>query len=307
MGDDSLEMRERRETICRIEREHPQFRAEGYKPAPGTAEERIYSEYRTLVEVEGEQSYYKDLEGNFRRFSDGISERAARADALVEEMNRPPVTSKPEARGGEAPQHDEGQPKAAQSQRPEPPVEGARASVSQQGVKADRRRLAGIMFTDIVGYSALTQRNEALAQEVLNDHDRVLRAIFSKHSGTEVKTMGDGFLVEFASALDAVRCAVEIQQALSDLNRNRPLEKRFQVRIGLHVGDVIPRENDLSGDAVNIAARIVPLAKPGGICLSEDVARQIENKIDLRLQRMDRPELKNIQGPPEVYRVGLPR
>ena len=185
--------------------------------------------------------------------------------------------------------------------------QAGRASVSQQEVKVGRRRLAAIMFTDIVGYSAMTQRNEALAQEVLNDHNRVLRAIFSNHSGTEVKTTGDGFLVEFASALDAARCAIGIQQALFSLNRDRPLEKRFQVRIGLHVGDVMPRENDVSGDAVNIAARILPLAEPGGICLSQDVARQIENKIDLRLQRMGRPELKNIQRPLEVYRVVLPR
>lgn len=121
-------MRERRDTICRIERQHRQFRAERYKPVPGTAEERIYSEYRTLVEVEREQSFYSDDASNRRRFSDGISERAARADALVEEMNRSPITSKPEAGGGEAPQPNEGQPKATQSERPKPPVQGPRAS-----------------------------------------------------------------------------------------------------------------------------------------------------------------------------------
>jgi len=170
---------------------------------------------------------------------------------------------------------------------------------------ADGRSLAAIMFTDIVGYSAMTQRDEALAQEVLDEHNRVLRAIFSNHGGTEVKTTGDGFLVRFASALDAARCAIAIQQALLGLNRDRPLERRFQIRIGLDVGDVIPRGNDVFGDTVNVAARIMQSAEPGGIYLSGGLARQVESKLDARLENMGCRSLKNIQKPVELYRVVL--
>lgn len=176
----------------------------------------------------------------------------------------------------------------------------------QEATVASKRRLAALMFTDIVGYSAMTQRNEALAQGILDEHNRILRQIFMKHNGREVKTTGDGFLVEFPSALEGARCAIEMQQALLDLNFDRPPERCCQIRIGLHLGDVIGHGDDVSGDAVNIAARIVPLAEAGGICLSENLAREIQNKIDVTLEKMGTPELKNIQSRIETYRMLLP-
>lgn len=162
------------------------------------------------------------------------------------------------------------------------------------------------MFTDMVGYSALTQRNESLALKVLVDHQQLLRSFFPRFHGHEIKTIGDAFLVEFTSALDATRCAIEIQTALAERNKRVKDEERLELRIGLHVGDVVSRENDVFGDGVNIAARIEPIARPGGICVSEDVARQIQNKIDLPLVRIGRRDLKNIDLPVQLFRVVLP-
>ena len=169
----------------------------------------------------------------------------------------------------------------------------------------EHRRLAAIMFTDMVGYSALSQRNEALALELLEEHRQLLRAVFPKHQGHEIKSTGDGFLVEFASALAAVQCAVEIQKMMRDRNVSRSAERRVLIRIGIHLGDVVRRENDVFGDGVNIAARIEPLAEPGGICVSRAVYEQIENKVEHALVQLSRPALKNIQATVEVYRLLL--
>lgn len=168
------------------------------------------------------------------------------------------------------------------------------------------RRLAAIMFTDMVGFSALTQRDEALALELLAEHQQLLRPVFAHHGGREIKATGDGFLVEFASALHAVRCAIAIQTALVERNASAPAERRIQLRIGLHLGDVEVRDDDVFGDGVNIAARIEPLAEPGGVCITGPVFDQVRNKIDHPLERLDNPELKNILLPIDVYRIVLP-
>lgn len=161
------------------------------------------------------------------------------------------------------------------------------------------------MFTDMVGYSALSQRNEALALELLEEHREVLRSVFPKHQGNEIKSTGDGFLVEFASALAAVQCALEIQHLMRQRNQSRSPERRVLIRIGIHLGDVVRRENDVFGDGVNIAARIEPLAEPGGICVSRAVYEQIENKVEHALVQLSKPALKNIQATVEVYRLLL--
>ncbi len=166
--------------------------------------------------------------------------------------------------------------------------------------------MAAVMFTDLVGYTALTQRNEALAIQLLEEHRRLVRPFFPKHNGREIKTIGDAFLVEFASALEAARCAFDIQQSLNELNSGRPQDRSVMLRIGIHLGDVIHAENDVYGDAVNIASRIEPFASPGGICVSEQVYAQIKNKFEFPLLTLGEKSLKNVNEPVQVYRVILP-
>ena len=169
----------------------------------------------------------------------------------------------------------------------------------------EQRKLAAIMFTDMVGYSALSQRDEKLAQELLEEHRRLLREIFPRFNGTEIKTIGDAFLVEFGSALEAAQCAIEIQRTLAkrDADARRP---HIQVRIGVHIGDVVNRGGDVYGDGVNIASRIEPLAGPGGICVSMDVERQIRNALEARFEKLAPTELKNISVPMDLFRIVLP-
>jgi class 3 adenylate cyclase/Tfp pilus assembly protein PilF len=173
--------------------------------------------------------------------------------------------------------------------------------------KTEQRKLAAIMFTDIVGYSALAQKNEALALKLLEEHRQLLRPLFRKHEGTEIKTIGDAFLVEFTSTLEAICCAAEIQEALKDYDAAASGQSvKIQIRIGLHMGDVVYRENDVFGDGVNIASRIEPLAKPGGICLSQQVYDQVHNKFAGKFIKLGAVTLKNIQTPLNVYRLLLP-
>src|ERR1051326_7860086 len=171
---------------------------------------------------------------------------------------------------------------------------------------SEQRRLAAIMFTDMVGYSALAQRDDQLALELLEEHRRLLREIFPRFNGVEIKTIGDAFLVEFGSALEAAQCAIEIQRTLSKRNLDVPADRRIELRIGVHIGDVMHREGDVYGDGVNIASRIEPLADVGGICISMDVERQIRNALEARFEKFAASELKNITLPMELFRVVLP-
>ena len=142
--------------------------------------------------------------------------------------------------------------------------------------------------------------------ELLEEHRQILRQIFPRFHGTEIKTMGDAFLVEFNSALEAAQCAIEIQRTLAHRDADAPANRQIQVRIGIHIGDVIHRQGDVYGDGVNIASRIEPLASPGGICLSMDVERQIRNAVETRFEKLAPTELKNISVPMDLFRIVLP-
>ncbi len=166
-----------------------------------------------------------------------------------------------------------------------------------------QRRLAAIMFTDLVGFTKLAQRDEEGALRLRAEHQGLVRPLFVAHGGREVKTMGDGFLVEFPSAVESVRCAVEIQEAVARRNKHRSSKDAILLRIGIHVGDVIGDGDDIVGDAVNVASRIEPLAEPGGICVSGSVFDQVRNKVPLPLEPVGARELRNVEFPVEIYRV----
>jgi len=162
------------------------------------------------------------------------------------------------------------------------------------------------MFTDVVGYSSIAEKDEIRAFKLLGEHRSLLQSVFSKHEGHVVKTMGDGFLVEFASAVEAVNCAVETQKEMGRFNSPRVPSEKLLIRIGIHVGDIIQTQEDVLGDAVNVASRIVPLAEPGGICITRQVVDQIERRVEYQIIKMGTRELKNIQRSVELYKVVVP-
>lgn len=170
------------------------------------------------------------------------------------------------------------------------------------------RRLAAVLAADVVGYSRLMGLDEegTLAQ-LKALRTTLIDLTIATHRGRIVKTTGDGMLVEFASAVDAARCAVEVQRGMAARNIAVPPDARIELRIGLHVGDVIFDDGDIFGDGVNIAARLEPIAEPGGICLSDDAHRQIRGKIDIVFDDIGAQNLKNIAEPMRAWRVRMDR
>jgi len=161
-----------------------------------------------------------------------------------------------------------------------------------------QRRLAAILAADVAGYSRLMGADEEGTLERLKAHRReLIDPKISEHSGRIVKTTGDGLLVEFASVVDAVRCAVEIQRAMADRNADVPEDKRVIFRIGVNLGDVIIDGDDIYGDGVNIAARLESLAEPGGLCVSRAVRNQIRDKLPYQFADMGEQASKILPGP----------
>ena len=166
------------------------------------------------------------------------------------------------------------------------------------------RRLAAILAADVAGYSRLMGADEEGTLERLKAlRAEVIDPKIAEHHGRVVKTTGDGMLVEFASVVDAVRCAVEVQQAMPDRNTGAAADSRIELRIGINLGDVVVDGDDLYGDGVNIAARLEGLAEPGGICISEDAFRQVRGKIAAEFTDIGEQALKNITRPIRTYRV----
>jgi adenylate cyclase len=168
------------------------------------------------------------------------------------------------------------------------------------------RRLAAILAADVAGYSRLMGIDEEGTLAALKAHRRnLIDPKIAEHRGRIVKTTGDGALVEFASAVDAVRCAMEIQRAMAEHNAVSAGDRRIEFRIGINVGDIIIDEGDIYGDGVNIAARVEALAEPGGICIAENAFRQVEGKLALDVSNMGEQQLKNIARPVQVFQVQL--
>lgn len=168
------------------------------------------------------------------------------------------------------------------------------------------RRLAAIMFTDIAGYSKICDKDESLGIAILEEHRQLIRPIIHAHDGREVKTIGDAFMVEFRSAMDAVLCALSIQANLKDRNDHVKQDRQVRLKIGIHLGDIFERANDgdLYGDGVNIAARIQDLAQPEQILFSQQVFDQIRKQIHAPIIDLGYKNLKNIDIPVHIYRVG---
>src|SRR5262245_5065834 len=166
------------------------------------------------------------------------------------------------------------------------------------------RRLAAILAGDVAGYSRLMEADEEGTLSQLNAYRReFLEPKIADHRGRIVKRTGDGVLIEFASAVDAVRCAIEIQRDMFERNASVSQEKRIELRIAIHVGDIIIEDGDIFGDGVNIAARLEGIAQPGGICISDDAYRQVRGKLDANFQDRGEHELKNIARPVRVYEL----
>jgi adenylate cyclase len=167
------------------------------------------------------------------------------------------------------------------------------------------RRLAAIVFTDLAGYTELTQRNEGAALQLLQAQDRLVRPVLELHHGRKVKSMGDGLLLEFSNALDAVEGAVDLQRRANEHNTAEG-SSPLRLRIGIHLGDVQRRGTDILGDSVNIASRIEPLATEGGVCLSGQVFDQVQNKVPYRFEKIGARTLQGVREAVELYRVVLP-
>lgn len=167
-----------------------------------------------------------------------------------------------------------------------------------------QRRLAAVLAADIAGYSRLMGRDEenTLAQ-LKTLRKALLDPTIAAYRGRIVKTTGDGMLVEFASAVDAARCAIEMQREMAGSNTGVPSELRIEFRIGVHVGDIIIDDDDIFGDGVNIAARLEGIAPPGGICISDDAHRQIRGKIDAAFEDIGKQTLKNIAEPMQAWQI----
>ena len=167
------------------------------------------------------------------------------------------------------------------------------------------RSLAAIMFTDVVGFSAIMHKDESAALELLDNHNKIVQPIVIKYNGTILKPQADGYLMKFSSAVDAVRCGKDIQKEISIYNKEINENENILLRIGIHLGDVVLTENDIFGDGVNIASRLEPLADPGGICISQTVYDQIKNKVEIQTLDLGPADLKNIDSKINIYKVLL--
>ena len=173
------------------------------------------------------------------------------------------------------------------------------------GERVDRR-LAAVLAADVAGYSRLMGADEEGTLARLKAIRKALAdPAIASHRGRIVKTTGDGMLVEFASAVDAVRCAVEVQRSMAEQNAAVPQDQRIEFRVGIHVGDIIFDDNDIFGDGVNIAARLEGIAEAGGLCISDDAYRQIRGKVEIAFDDLGPQTLKNIAEPMRAWRVQL--
>jgi len=160
------------------------------------------------------------------------------------------------------------------------------------------RKLTAILFTDLVGFTEIMRQDERKAMNILFYKRQLLEPIITNHKGKNLKEMGDGYLISFPSAIEAVKCAIEIQNTTIDI-------PALNLRIGIHIGDVIQENDDIFGDGVNIASRIRPFAEPGQICLSQSVFESIQGQREIQAKSIGKQALKGIDEPHELYTIDL--
>ena len=169
-------------------------------------------------------------------------------------------------------------------------------------LQPDTRRLAAIMFTDIVGFSRQMGMDEARMLRLLDVHNQIIHHAVTTHHGMVIKTVGDAFLVDFPSVVHAVQCAQTIQAQFKTHNTDRASAEQIHVRIGIHLGDIVQKDSDVFGDGVNIASRLQELAEPDTVCLSQKVYEEVVKKVDLgTVVSLGKPKLKNISERFPVY------
>ena len=168
-----------------------------------------------------------------------------------------------------------------------------------------KRKLTAILSADVEGYSRLMGDDEETTIRILTDYRDAMSNLIQQSRGRVVDATGDNLLAEFASAVDAVNCAVEIQREFAERNAELSDDRKMHFRMGINVGDVVEEEDRIYGDGINIAARVQGLAEAGGICISGRVYDQVENKLDLEYDFMGEQEVKNIAKPVRMYRVGI--
>ena len=164
------------------------------------------------------------------------------------------------------------------------------------------RKLAAIMFTDIVGYTKIMGDDESTALSILENQQSLINPIIKEHKGTIIKKMGDGLLIEFQSTVESVECATQMQDSIKSYNTSDD-NLEFHIRIGIHLGDVVILGDDILGDGVNIASRIEPLAHPDGICITEAVYQSVKSKLKLDAKRIDEVDLKHIDDKYTIYKL----
>jgi len=164
------------------------------------------------------------------------------------------------------------------------------------------RKLAAIMFTDIVGFTKIMGDDESIALSILENQQSLINPIIKEHKGTIIKKMGDGLLIEFPSTVEAVECATQMQDSIKSYNTNDD-NLEFHIRIGIHLGDIVILGDDILGDGVNIASRIEPLASPDGICITDAVYQSVKSRLKLDADRIDEVDLKHIDNKYTIYKL----
>ena len=179
----------------------------------------------------------------------------------------------------------------------------ARETINKSNKLTPDRSLAAIMITDIVGFSKEMENNEEHTYSKLLIHNEIIREKIKNSKGEEIKTIGDAFLVRFKSAVDAIQSGIDIQKEFLEYNKDKKEVDHILVRIGIHIGDILIRNNDVFGNGVNVTSKIVPLAESGGICISADVYNMVKSSLDIKVLSLGKKELKNIKDSPEIFKI----